>query len=85
MSLNEGFWSIYHSPWSDGYSIGDVVDADLMRDIEIGKEMCRRDPRVFDRRPWTAKRKRVERRATRCVHERQLIELGCIDLGGEVG
>lgn len=85
MSLNEGFWSIYHSPWSDGYSIGDVVVADLIRDIEIGKEMRCRDPRAFDRAPWSKKRQHVERRAARRVHERHLIEMGCVDLGGEAG
>lgn len=83
MSLNAGFWSIYHSPWSNGYSIGDVVDTDLERDIEIGKEMRRREPSVFDMRPWSKRRHRVERRAARCVQQRQLVELGIVDIGGE--
>ncbi len=80
MSLNAGFWSIYHSPWSEGYKIGDLVDADLERDIAIGIEMQRREPRVFDM-PWSARRVEVERRARRRVEERQLVEMGCVDLG----
>ena len=83
MSLNEGFWSIYHSPWSDGYSIGEVTDASLIRDIEVGREMRHLDPRVFDLAPRSAQRQLITRLAADRVQMRQLVELGCIDLGGE--
>lgn len=81
MSLNSGFWSLWHTPYSDGYLLGDLVSADLERNIAIRADMRRRDPRVFNRSPYSAAYSRVQQRAARHVYERQLVELGIVDLG----
>jgi hypothetical protein len=68
MSLNEGFWMLYEQRWSDGYKLGDRVHAELLLSIELGKEIRRRLRRD---------------RAIRAVDQRQLVEFGYLDIGGE--